>query len=436
MVKFSALHHDPGVLEPVLDWVDVRFGPIRNLWGISMLPPDPRWWIYGCDLARLPIGTWYSEEHFGASGASIDPNQALQRALGEAIERYCAMSESMPANALSVRPADNPIADLFPVCAPDEPCPDSFKQNRLEVPVTHVWMRRLSDHREVLVPAAHVHLAFSPGDSEPMVGLPISTGLAFHPDAEEAIWSSLCEVAERDAMMLMWWTRSSPKRIDIIRNPLPESVVQRLQRLKEVGLTAHLFDISTNFRIPTVFCLVTGDRHPYLIAGASCHADPTSACSKAIDEAASARFVTNGAKWSPDIPSTQVFDWVRHLEHHIMLYAGWHSSPAFEFLWQSQELISFDDFEHAEWWPRPFGMSELERFGAMLETQELTALWLDITEPEAKQFGHVIKVVVPEMVPLSQNHNARWLATPRLLRAMGLRQTHSSAFNRYPHPFA
>jgi ribosomal protein S12 methylthiotransferase accessory factor len=430
------LQHDPGELRGVIDWVDERFGPILKLWGIPLLPPEPRWWVYGCDLARLPIGTWSSPEHFGAAGASIDPHQALQRALGEAVERYSGLCNAAPEDCLLIAPAENPIAGIFPLCAPDESCPPSFRESRLKTPITHVRMRHLSDDCAALVSAAHVYLGFSPQPPEPMVTLPISTGLAFHTHLSKAIWSGLCEVAERDAMMLMWWNRRPLRRIEMARR-LPECITSRLERLRQVGLTAHLFDMSTDFRIPTVFCLVTGERYPYVIAGAACHADPVEACAKALDEGASARLVTSGDKWPRDIPSILTFGWVRQLEHHIMLYAQWRSSPAFEFLWRSKGApLPFDEFAQGDWWPAPAGMDDLVALAAKLATQDLTVLWTEVTAPEVAELGHVVKVVVPQMVPLSQDHNVRWLATPRLLRAAGLHRADSSAFHRYPHPFA
>lgn len=61
-------------------------------------------------------------------------------------------------------------------------------------------------------------------------------------------------------------------------------------------------------------------------------------------------------------------------------------------------------------------------------------LWTDVTVPEAAELGRVVKVIVPEMPPLSSDHRARWLGTPRLLRlaeALGC-----SELKPLPHPFA
>jgi ribosomal protein S12 methylthiotransferase accessory factor len=429
--------HDPGALRGVLEWVDERFGPIQRLWGFSLLAPEPRWWVYGCDLARLPVGTWCTPEHFGSAGASIDPDEALQRALGEAVERYSGLVESAATTRELLAPADNPLADLFPVCAPDEACPLSFKETRLEAPVTHVRMQRLDTGREALAPAGHALLGFSPQPPEPMVALPISTGLAFHVDLATAIWKGLCEVAERDAMMLAWLTRRPLRPIDLSSAALPEDLATRLERLKSVRLSAYLFDMSTDFRVPTVFCLVTGERYPYTVVGAACHGDVAAACAKALDEAASVRLGLTGEKWSKTIPSLDSFTWVRQLEHHLALYAGWPSSPALDFLIHGDQApLPFSDFAQQDWRQTPVSLQDLTALATRLEEADLTVLWTDLTAPEAEGFGRVVKVVVPQMVPMSQDHNARWLGTPRLLRHADLARTSPRSFNPFPHPFA
>src|SRR5262249_26249979 len=138
-------------------------------------------------------------------------------------------------------------------------------------------------------PAGFVHLGFWPEPPEVPVTLPISTGLAFDRSIEGAIWKGLCEVAERDAMMLNWWLRRPAPEIDFGMGDLPEGLGDRLERVACVNLEARFFDITTDFRVPTVFCIVTGDNYPKLVVGASCTTDPIAACAKALDEAISAR---------------------------------------------------------------------------------------------------------------------------------------------------
>ena len=75
------------------------------------------------------------------------------------------------------------------------------------------------------------------------------------------------------------------------------------------------------------------------------------------------------------------------------------------------------------------GALELEGLG-------LTVLWHDVTAPELVGIGHVVKVVVPQMVPLSIRHDVRWLGTGALLAAAGLEKPRAADFNPIPHPLA
>ena len=251
----------------VFNWIDERFGPIRRLSASRLGSPEPEWWVYTCDLARAPAGTWYTPYPAGAAGTSIEPGEALQRVLGEAVERYSALDAAV--NGFPLAPLESPLIHRFPLCAPEEPCLPSFRGLDPDLPITHVRVRRLATDDEVVVPAAHVHLSFQPGPNEPLPAPPISSGLAFHPVLHEAIWNGLCEVAERDAIMVMWWNRRSVRAIDLADTSVPDALISRLERLDRAGLATHLFDITTDFRLPTVFCLLQAESPPYWTAGAA-----------------------------------------------------------------------------------------------------------------------------------------------------------------------
>ncbi len=64
----------------------------------------------------------------------------------------------------------------------------------------------------------------------------------------------------------------------------------------------------------------------------------------------------------------------------------------------------------------------------------------DLTTDEARQVGaHVVRVLVPELMPLSFAHRARYLAHPRLYRApaaLGHRVHREPELNPHPQPFA
>jgi ribosomal protein S12 methylthiotransferase accessory factor len=320
------------------------------------------------------------------------------------------------------------------VCTPDEPCPPTLRTPPLDAPITQVWARRLADDRAVLVPASVVYATFQPPAGEPVVTAPISSGLAFARDLVTALWRGLCEVAERDAIMLMWWGRTPAPEIAATGAGVPARVADRVERLLAAGLHPRLFDITTDFRVPTVFCVVTGERYPRLVVGAGCHHDPAHACAKALDEAVALRVMLRDqpAASPPAAPGD-----VHRLLDHALFYAATPHHPAFDFLLGTERPapVSFAAFARQAWWPAPGDLPALARFATARVHAGLTLLWADLTLPEAAPFGRVVKVIVPELVPLSEDHAARWLGTPRLLARAGQATASVAHFNPYPHPF-
>lgn len=429
--------HDAGPLRGALSWVGPRFGAIRRLAHTASTAPEPAFHVYDAELARVPAGTPYSASTEIAAGVSLDPDEALRRALGEAVERYCGL-HAPAAELVEHRPwSSSALSACFPRCAEDEPCPASLRHAPTDALVPHVRVHRLDGGEDEVVPAAHVYPATPRGRGEPLVALGISTGLAFHSTLHDALWSGLCEVAERDAVMSMWWTRGGARRIDTTH--APDALQERLRRLRAVDIEARLFDINTDFETPTVFCVLLGPDYPRVLSGASCTSEPLRACTKAIDEALGVRHYVRQED-EPALPcdgatDARAFDWVHALADHVRLYGVRGPTPAFDFLLRDAATMPFETFASRPYWPAPQGMRELAQRAQQLHAQGLNVLWAELTTEDAAPLGHVVRVVVPEMVPLSPDHRIRWLGTPRLWKRAGHEHRSAALFNPAPHPF-
>lgn len=176
-----------------------------------MAHPEPAYWVFAGDFTRTPVGNWFGGYPTGAAGASIDADEALLRCLGEVAERYSAMTAPVDGTLRWVSPE---LMRKLPRCAADENCSPVLRGKVPETPVTHVPVTRLADGVNVEVPAGYVHLTFH-SRSEPVMTTSISSGLAFDPSLVRALWRGICEVAERDALMLTWWQRRSAAEIDL-----------------------------------------------------------------------------------------------------------------------------------------------------------------------------------------------------------------------------
>ena len=417
----------------VLRLVDDAFGPVRGLRGFRMGAPQPPYWVFISEFARTPIGRWYGGNPAGAAGTSVDAGEAYVRCLGEIAERYSALSAVVEG---VVRPVDPELMSLFPRCAGDEDCAPELKGQWPDAGVTHVATGRLSDGARVEIPAGFVHLSFE-SRTEPRLTFPISSGLAFDPSLEVALWRGICEVAERDALMMTWLCRRRVSELDVRPGrSMPDPLADRVERVQGSSLEPRFFDITTDFDVPTACCVLTGERFPYLTMGTACREDMAVACAKALDEAVSIRVAVSGAEDFVPV-SLDDFSWIDELDRHAQLYAAGYLREALDFLLDSEApLVALDDTSEPGKLRFPSTHDDLHKIAMHLDDMGLTVLWADVTAPELVGHGHVVKVVIPQMIPLSQFHAVRWLATPRLRGAELGVEVSATSFNRYPHPFA
>lgn len=406
---------------------DRRFGPILGTQRQRLGGLEPRWWLATTQLARHPIGNPFANDTAAGAGTALDADEATDRSIGEALERYSAL-QWVPELSLSTL-REGGFLDRWPRCAADEAAPPSLKELPADVPVPSVAAHDVYSGETRFIPAAHVLLQYTPAQSEPVVALSISTGLAFHPDRATAIWSALCEVIERDAVMSGWWAHTSHNEIDA--DSAPHAVQERLARLEERQMRARLFSFTSELGVPTVFAILTSPTFPHLVVGAATKARAEDACTKALDELVSMRVaLTSRPQPSQVSPSERGVPMT--LVDHALAYAGPDHQPAFDFLTDT-ETVSFEELNADSFTP-PADMASLAATVRQLEEKDVSVLWVDMTAPEVNGLGTVAKVVIPELLPLSPRDDVRWLATPRLLtRAVAARVP---TFTSYPHPFA
>jgi ribosomal protein S12 methylthiotransferase accessory factor len=416
--------------------VDRRFGPILDLRRQRLGGSEPAWWLCTASLARHPVGALFNEVPPASAGTALDADEATARAVGEALERYSGLNSSPPFEQATLRQGG--MTGRWPVCAGDEPCLPSFRAPPADTLLTHVAGQSVLDGTPVLVPAGFVCLGFRPVPPEPPVALPISTGLAFHPERHLAIWNGLCEVVERDAVMSSWWIHRPPAEIDPAS--APRAVRERVSLLSERGMTARLYDVTTELGIPTAFCVLTADRYPHLVVGAATRASAAAASAKALDEVVSMRVALQGQEvgsgWDGVGAPRPLEGKPVSLVDHARWYGTGDRDGAFDFLLRSgQASVPFGRFAERSI-AEPTGMESLAALVEGLQRHEVSVLWVDLTAPEVARYGTVARVVVPELLPLSPDDDCRWLGTTRLLLRAGITTASRRAFTPFPHPFA
>ena len=313
-----------------------------------------------------------------------------------------------------------------------------------ETRIRWVWGYSLTGRRPRLVPATMVYLQYALDDDEQAPGRNASTGLAAGYTLEEAILTGLYEVIERDAFTLCWLHRRVGRRL-LVDDPELSNRLRTHFYCDRPGVDLRLFDITLDIQVPSVFATMRrpAEFGPVLCVSSVTRLSPREMVRKALREVGQGlpylRFLLHQLRdWqpAPDFSDLRTFD------HHCTLYA------------KRPELIpaalSFCDEPHgeavlSELSDRSSGsvLTNLETCVEMVrQAGDYEVIVVDITTPDVRELGlHVVRVLVPGLVPLHGNHSFPYLGVRRLWELpskLGWEASGRDAatgLNPYPHPF-
>ena len=370
-------------------------------------------------------------------GGSTNPRLARSIAIAEALERFssCAVPADLTwatAQELGDRAVD---LDSLPVCSPNElahpACPAVAVDKRSPMRWTTAWS--LTEHRPVWVPAVSVWLhipAITPAERFTM---PISTGSATHSDLDRALLNGICEVIERDAIALTWLQRLPLPRInfDVLPDPLARSLADARAR----GIRTTFFDATSELGVPTLYSVDEAAADPKVRHVVMCATDldPVAAAVKMVRETASSRIALADAAPPPD--SVDAF----HSVFHGATYMGApERSSAYDFLLRADNGTR--DFSTLGSPGTGNPRSDLQLVLDRLAAAGMQVLAVETTTAEAASVGfRVVRVIIPQLMPLAFTHRARYLGHRRLFSgpvAMGYPAHPESGINPLPQPFA
>ena len=409
-------------------------------------PGDPRFAVYAAPLGDLAQALPYTAGSVrrSAAGTGLDgagsglrDADAAWLCVAEALERYSSCSwhpgqfrwataNELGAQALPLDrvPRISPAEAEHPSCLLVPPDPDAPMR----------WVRGLSlddgQARWIPAPLVYLHLPFASRGER--FTAPISTGCAAHTDLSAALSSALCEVVERDAIALTWLQQLSWPQLDL--DPLPVELREYLDRAESCGVRTHLLDATTDVGIPTVYCLQIDPGHPRIRSFVMCatDSDPVAAAAKVLRESASGRIALKNRQPDKDDPNSFLS------VHDGALYmAAPQRAQAFDFLTASADRRALAQL------PRPQFTDSRQRLRWLLDRVRaagMTAYAVDLSSDEAIRAGvWVVRVIVPELMPLSFMRRARYQGHPRLYQApaaLGMPVLPESDLNPWPQPFA
>ena len=368
-------------------------------------------------------------------GTALDQDTARVRAVCEGLERYCSVMYPLEGTRRArPRDLDGLVCDhaRFPQCSARERerarqqvrLPDRTRED--------YWIRgfSLSASAPIWVPLTAVYLGLPIPLSE-HVTWPVSTGFAAGSTYDQAVLSGLLEAIERDSLAL-WWLHQLPMpRIDPAFDGGDLRLRSLLERGRSIGLESHLFDLATDLGVPVVG-VIQVDRHaqPHLITMGACRPSGLDAAVRVLEEAGSLRVAM--ARQSPLSRSAFMAMPARSPEEFGALYIDRDAITRFGFALDHPDV-------RTELSPGISG-EPLDAVVSSLTARGMDVIVVDVTLPEVREVGVVVvKVIVPELMPISFCHDVRYLGHARLYEAprrMGYGDRSESMITADPIPFA
>ncbi|MBR8744686.1 bacteriocin biosynthesis cyclodehydratase [Nocardiopsis sp. MG754419] len=289
-----------------------------------------------------------------------------------------------------------------------------------ETPTTWVWGWSTRDRRRTLVPE-HVAYWHAGAHTERFL-YESSNGCAVGGTLAEAVLYGLCEVVERDAFLLAWYSRTRLRRIEGADDP---DLHHLTDLLTERGATLSLMDLTSDLDVPTVLAMVTAPeevvrsgRAPAMSLATGTHPDPRRALMAAVEETATNALMY--PKWVRMRPSVSVercrpmlddFTLIRTLEDHTGTHGLWEARPLWEFLDRPSGDVDMATFTAG----RPSSFHGVDLAEVLRERlAAVHALGLDVivvdqsSAPYTEATGvRSVKVIVPGALPMTFGHTHR-----------------------------
>jgi ribosomal protein S12 methylthiotransferase accessory factor len=442
----AAVANTIGLLDKLGHLLDDRVGILRQVQEIRPDPGAPDFVYFSAQTCNVGVlNPKQQHETLWGSGVSVDRQTAMVKAVGEAIERYCAASYL--ADDLRLEAFESA---LF-LCVPPEKFAlfNSEQYGRVGfpyvpfLPTTRVrWVPALdlNTGKTTHVPAAMVFLPYilkKAAGEEPIVPQ-ISTGLASHVNPALAALSGLCEVVERDAFTITWQARlARPKiRLDTL-SPRNRDLVARLKR---PGASVTLFYLAMDHGIPTILSAMrsTVIDAGALVLAAAAHPDPEQAVKKSLEELAQIASIAQTSKsartkFTPGLRWEYVID----PKSHAAVYFDHANLHLAEFLFASRVHIAFNDIDNIS---TQDPVHDFQLLVQKIHAVGHEVLVADVTTEDVRSLGlFVVRVVIPGFHPLFMGHHVRALGGTRLWEVpqrLGYRgMTRRQGDNPFPHPF-
>jgi ribosomal protein S12 methylthiotransferase accessory factor len=374
---------------------------------------EPQFSQYACE--RYP-GSPKGKKSFGF-GCGEEDDIAFTIAVSEGVEHYCILRQQPERFVTGTyqqlkNQAMNPL--VFVPFSEKQLSEQKYSKFRISDSTRLHWLQgqQLPNSDKVLIPASVVYALFDfEIYDEPMIQISNSTGAACGETVDFAIYKGICEIIERDAYMISCIGKLPKPEICVDGN---EELTTFKRRIERYDLEVHFLLTTVDCPITTVLCVIldrTGSG-PSVTVGLGGDMDAVHAIKTSGFEAvrrhisARDRFFRNTPL---PMPRKYSFDWFLLSKQKI--WSMPHMIPKAEELFSDKKIM----LEDVPTYPNLTFPNRVKLLIKMLKKIDCKAYFVETTAPEVEDTGlHVVKVLIPEMVPLWRDERYPYLGYRRL----------------------
>lgn len=342
---------------------------------------------------------------------SLEKNEALQKTIWEAIERYY-LFNFKPTKKLKKINIFSYMNDLW----------ISYFSKSQSVSKTLKWIRNiwvwtwysLISDKKLEIPYSFIHCPYKPIKWEDSIWEWTSTWCSAHRTRELAILNWIMECIERHVNMKIWYNKITPPKINI--DSIKDSEIQyMIKLLNNNGVELHILNTTSlnDYWIPSIMIVCKNNAWWInVLITASCKSSLRWAIIKALEEAFQWQtwwFLMN--KY-PNFKPWKNYSNVKYFYQHILFYANKKNEKMLEFLFKKNQTENYKNIEVKN------SLSEIKKL--------FKKLWKDcyIVDIDCQiPWFYVNKVILPGAYQLSRDHSQRFLSNL------------AKIYNKYPHPF-
>jgi ribosomal protein S12 methylthiotransferase accessory factor len=277
------------------------------------------------------------------------------------------------------------------------------------------WVLMKKEDMEISVPSEFVYYSHTSNSFTDGRALfwSSSNGVAAHFNVKDAIKGAVCELIERDAIMIWWLNRESPPLID--HNVFSGRIGKMISIMEKLGYQIEILDLTLDlFPVALAVARNRKKEYPYFFCGAACNSNFFVAAEKAILELELSIWSAFKNKTNRRIDDPRIL--YEPMDHEIY-YLDPCRSMELDFLFKGSVIDNLKETESGD-----------VEIGKYLKSKGFELYHKDITAKEIVELNtgiSVVRVLVPGLIPITFGFMSEPLGMSRIyeiLVNLGLRK--------------